>query len=317
MKSIVLLDGGVGQEIYRRAGKPAHPMWSVEVMINQPDLVREVHKDFIRAGASVITINSYTCTPTRLKRDGDPTPFASLQNQAATIAATARAELGSMAAGVQIAGCLPPLFASYTADKRSFATLKEEYKQIVAVQDPLVDIFLIETISSIKEARAAVEAAQPSGKAIYLSFTLSDTEAHRLRSGETIGAAMQAMSGYPLGAVMINCSLPETIQEGLQTLKQWHKPFGAYANAFTSVAPLKPGGTVDQLSGRADMDQQQYAQHAMAWIRQGASLIGGCCEVSPSHIDYLRQQIQAAGYNLVSLNQLHPPVTCQIRSPKN
>jgi len=177
-----LLDGGVGQEIYLRAGKPAHPMWSVQVMMEQPDLVKVVHKDFIRAGASVVTINSYTCTPTRLSRDGAPSQFINLQKQAATLAAQARKELGPMATEVQIAGCLPPLVASYTTDERSFATLKQEYEQIVAVQEPLVDVFPIETISSSKEARAAIEAALPSGKSICLSFTLCDTHPHLLRS---------------------------------------------------------------------------------------------------------------------------------------
>ena len=108
MKNILLLDGGVGQEIYKRAGKPAHPMWSAQVMMDNPEIVKEVHQDFIQAGASIITINSYTCTPTRLKRDSQVELFEKLQKQAFDTASNARDELGLTADDVSIAGCLPP-----------------------------------------------------------------------------------------------------------------------------------------------------------------------------------------------------------------
>ncbi len=300
MKNIILLDGGIGQEIYRRAGKSAHPLWSVRVMMDQPDIVKEVHQDFIRAGARIITINSYTCTPTRLQRDGEIEWFEKLQLQASNIASEARDELGTMAEDVQIAGCLPPLAASYTSDERSFSELKQEYEQITAIQAPVVDLFLIETISNIKEAQAATEAALESGKTVCLSFTLSDKFPDQLRSGESIEEALNAISTYSLDALMFNCSYPETISEGLETLRHLDIPYGGYANGFTSVDPLKPGGTVDVLSARKDLDEKKYAAYAMNWIKNGASVVGGCCEVGPSYIDYLREQIDKAGYNIIS-----------------
>ncbi|MFO8001068.1 MAG: homocysteine S-methyltransferase family protein, partial [Marinilabilia sp.] len=174
MKNICLLDGGTGQEIYNRSRKSAHPLWSAKVMMESPDIVKEVHKDFIKAGARILTINSYTITPTRLRRDGDVEWFKKLQLQATEIALKARDELGSVAENVQIAACLPPLTGSYVPDERSFAEIKQEYEQIVSIQEPIVDLFLIETIASIKEAKAASEAALDSGKPVYLSFTLSD-----------------------------------------------------------------------------------------------------------------------------------------------
>jgi S-methylmethionine-dependent homocysteine/selenocysteine methylase len=306
MKNIVLLDGGVGQEIYRRAGEPAHPLWSAKVMMRQPDIVKEVHQDFIRAGAGVLTANSYTCTPTRLKRDGEESWFEKLQLQALSLASDARAELGSAAENVQIAGCLPPLFGSYTSDERSFSELKQEYEQIVDIQMPHVDLFLIETISNIKEAKAATEASLRSDKPVCLSFTLSDTHPDRLRSGETIEEALASVAHYPLHALLFNCSFPETIHAGLQALKHWDKPYGGYANGFTSVEPLKPGGTVDLLSARKDLDEEKYAYHVMGWIQNGASVVGGCCEVGPSYIRYLREQLQQAGYSTGSFTRARP-----------
>ena len=165
MKNIILLDGGVGQEIYKRAGKPASPMWSAKVMMDNPEVVKEVHQDFIKAGASIITTNSYTCTPTRLARDSQVQLFEKLQLQALHTASSARDELGLTADDVSIAGCLPPLIGSYTVDERGFSELKSEYEQIVAIQAPVVDLFLIETISNIKEAKAAVDVSRPDGQA--------------------------------------------------------------------------------------------------------------------------------------------------------
>lgn len=300
MKEVVLIDGGIGQEIYRRAGKPAHPLWSTKVMMDQPEIVKEVHKDFIKAGSCIITINSYTCTPARLERDGEKSWFEKLQKSAITIALEARKELGSSAEKVQIAGCLPPLTGSYTTDSRSFSQLKSEYQQIVDVQAPHVDILLIETISNIKEATAATEAAMESGKPTLLSFTLSDKNPSELRSGESIEEALSATSTYDLKGVLFNCSFPETISTALKSLKPFAKPIGGYANGFTAVEPLKPGGTVDSLAIRKDLDAKTYASHVMNWIKNGATIIGGCCEVSPSYISYLHQELKANGYQAVS-----------------
>ena len=303
MKNIVLLDGGVGQEIYKRAGKPATPMWSAQVMMDNPEVVKAVHQDFIKAGASIITINSYTCTPTRLKRDGQVQLFEQLQRQALDIALSAREELGSIAENVSIAGCLPPLIGSYTLDERAFAELKSEYEQIVAIQAPVVDLFLIETISNIKEAAAAIEAALPARKPVWLSLTLSDTNPDQLRSGETIDEALHSLKEYPLEALLFNCSFPETIDHGLLSLQHLDMLFGGYANGFTSIDPLKPGGTADQLSARNDLDEKKYASHIMDWIKTGATVIGGCCEVGPSYIDYIFQQLQLENYSIVSLQK--------------
>jgi S-methylmethionine-dependent homocysteine/selenocysteine methylase len=300
MKNIVLLDGGLGQEIFKRAGKSAHPMWSAKVMMEQPAIVEEVHQDFIKAGARVITLNSYTCTPTRLQRDGKVEWFEKLQLQAAAIANRARDASGSIAADVRIAGCLPPLVGSYTTADRSFAEFKQEYEQIVAIQAPHVDLFLIETISNTKEARAATEAALESGKPVLLSFTLSDSAPDQLRSGQSIEEALKVISGYPLAALLFNCSFPETISEGLKVIDHLQIPYGGYANGFTSVEPLKPGGTVDALSARKDLNEQKYGAHAMHWIANGASIVGGCCEVGPSYIAYLRRLLEEAGYPIVS-----------------
>ena len=65
MTAVTLTDGGMGQELLRRSKTPPTPLWSARVLIDEPALVRDLHADFIRAGARVITINSYAATPER------------------------------------------------------------------------------------------------------------------------------------------------------------------------------------------------------------------------------------------------------------
>ncbi len=299
MREITLLDGGLGQEIYRRSGKPAHPLWSVMVMKEQPEVVAEVHRDFIEAGARVITTNNYASTPSRLQRDGKLEWFEPLQRQATEAALKAREESGKK--GIQIACCLPPLIGSYSLDPRTPSEIKKEYKEIVDIQASEVDFFIIETISNIKEAKAACEVAQESGKPYALSLTLADDSPIRLRSGESVEETKEALSAYDLSALMFNCSFPEIIGEGLKILKGMKIPFGAYANGFTTVDPLKPGGTVDSLSVRKDLDEEAYSRQVLSWVEGGASIVGGCCEVGPSYIAHLHKQLEAEGYLLKGL----------------
>ncbi|MDZ7847670.1 MAG: homocysteine S-methyltransferase family protein [Owenweeksia sp.] len=264
-------------------------------------MVKEVHQDFIKAGARIITINSYTATPSRLARDGQPEWFEKLQQRALDIAREARENMGASGEAVQIAGCLPPLSGSYTAEQRSVEELKEEYDRIVALQSPKVDLFIAETISSIREAQAVVAAALESGKPVLLSFTLSDKSRGQLRSGEKIEDAVQQMADSGIAGLMFNCSYPETIAEGISSISSLELPIGGYANAFNSVDPLKTGGTVDQLEAREDLDEEVYTSHAMKWVSQGASLVGGCCEVGPSYIRHLHQRLLDAGYKVTNL----------------
>lgn len=298
MRKIQLLDGGLGQEIFRRSGKPAHPLWSAKVMMDEPEIVKEVHKDFLRAGARILTINTYTCTPTRLARDGKLEWFERLQKQACRIARQAVDESQVPAEEVSIAGCLPPLIGSYARDERSFQALKSEYQQIASVQAPWVDVMLIETISHSKEAFAAIEAVLENEKKAILSFTISDETPEKLRSGETLEGALAAVTGYTLEAVLLNCSFPETISQGLDILRKSPFPFGGYANGFTSVNDLQPGETVAKLSARTDLDEEAHTALVMEWIDKGASFVGGCCEISPAHIRHLRNYLLKEGYGV-------------------
>ena len=294
---ITLLDGGMGQELLKRSSKDITPLWSTQVMIDEPDIVRDVHIDYIFAGARVITLNAYTMTPERLARDGQIEDFEKLQVAAINAAISAREAAGIPE--VKIAGCLPPLVASYHAEVTpKYEAMLKSYSKIVAIQAPHVDVFLCETMSSIAEAKAALVAAKESGLPVWVSLTIEDNDQGLLRSGEALSDAVSMLDEFDADAKLLNCSKPEAILASWSKMKSDQGLTGAYGNGFTSVDSLKPGGTVKSMQSRTDLGPAAYAEFAMEWVTNGAGLIGGCCEVGPAHIVELSKRLIENGYSV-------------------
>ena len=295
MSIVTLLDGGMGQELLRRSSRKVTPMWSADIMLNEPMLVRDLHREFIESGARVITLNTYTATPQRLKRENELAQLTNLHQQAMSAAQEA-IELAQRN-DVLIAGCLPPLVASYRPDvSLSFEDSLATYRRIVELQSPASDLFICETMSSITEARAACTAAVESGKPVWVSLTVSDEYPKQLRSGESLKDALLILDSFDTQATLLNCSQPEAISACWSLLHTNQRKIGAYANGFISVDSLYPGDTVEELEMRQDMSPQQYAEHAMGWAKNGASIIGGCCEIGPAHIKALYSRLCSEGF---------------------
>lgn len=295
MSAVVLTDGGMGQELVRRSGAKPTPLWSARVLIDLPDLVRDLHAEFIRAGARVITINTYAATPERLEREGVGEMFAPLQKSSIDLARQARDAAGDCA----IAGCLPPLFGSYAPRLTiSFAETLAIYRRVVAEQAHHVDLFLCETMASAEEALAAATAATETGKPVWVSWTLADGANARLRSGETLREAAAAIAHLPVAARLVNCSRPETVDAAVSDLLALGGAVGAYANGFTAVEALKHGGTVEVLDARRDLGPESYADFASRWVGRGLGIVGGCCEVGPRHIAVLKDRLIASGHTI-------------------
>ncbi|MFT6896163.1 MAG: S-methylmethionine-dependent homocysteine/selenocysteine methylase [Paraglaciecola sp.] len=295
MNIITLLDGGMGQEMLRRSSRAITPLWSADIMLHEPMIVRDLHRDFIESGARVITLNTYTATPERLARENE---LASLEglHQSAMNAALDAIDL-AQCNDVAIAGCLPPLVASYRPDvSLSFEASLASYRRLVELQSPASNVFLCETMSSITEATAACTAGLESGKPVWVALSISDTQPGQLRSGEWLTDALKAVESLGPDAILLNCSLPEVINASWPQLINTKQKIGAYANGFKSVAALHPGGTVEQLEARTNLNPQQYAEHAMGWAKNGASIIGGCCEIGPAHIKVLHERLCNEGF---------------------
>ncbi len=301
MRQIILKDGGTGQELMARSSSEPHPLWSAKVLLDEPDIVRDVHREFVEAGARVLTLNSYAATPERLEREGSIDWFEPLQRAAIDLAQEAREQAHcDWALDVKIAGCLPPLHTSYHPEMApEYEECVERYAAIAAIQAPHVDLILCETMASIKEGLAAGYAAKEFGKPVWIAFTLSDKTAGILRSGEPLGDALEAVAEIEPDAVLLNCSQPETVGAAMPLLTTSGHAFeiGAYANAFSSIEALELGGTVSSLGARRDLGPRRYADHALGWVDAGCSIVGGCCEIGPRHLAALHQTLLEAGYD--------------------
>ena len=283
---ITLIDGGMGQELVRRTKLELSPLWSAHVMMHEPEIVEEVHRMYAAAGAQYITLNSYSATPERLARDASEDLFEPLQAKAIEIAKKVSDE-----SNVKIAGCLPPLYGSYHPENTpDHAFYLATYRRVVACQDRDADLFLCETMSSIKEATAASTAAKESDKTVWCALSVMEKDGTRLRSGEPLTEAADAVKETGADAILLNCSPPEAISTGMKIIAKTGLPFGAYANGFTKADDLKLGGTVDALEARTDLDPEAYADFCAQWINEGATIIGGCCEVGPAHIAELNRR---------------------------
>jgi len=291
---IILLDGGMGRELRFRGIDILDTIWAANALLVAPDVVRQIHTDFITAGADIITTNTYGIVRSALARENLEDRFVELNLFACELAQQARNDSGR---SVLIAGSLPPLKGSYRPDLvgelDEILPLYEEQAELLA---PYVDLLLCETMSSAKEAAAAARAACHTGKPVWVAWTLHEDRSGRLRSGETIATAVATLEGLPVSGYLANCCAPESVTRAMPQLTKTGIAYaGGYANTFRPVpvdwkldGNKKTDGSLDL---RDDLGPENYARHALDWLKAGAAVVGGCCGTGPAHIQQLRKLI--------------------------
>ncbi len=297
MATITLLDGGMGQELVARSGDDPTPLWATRVMLDHPTLVREIHDDYFAAGATVATTNTYAIHHDRLEGFGLDHLFRELHEKAVQAAVHARNAHGSG----RIAGSMGPLVASYRTDvTQPLDVAVPKYAEIAAILGPHVDVILCETMASVLQAEGAARGAMAAGKPVWLSVTVDDADGTRLRSGEPLSDLRRVVDEVKPAAVLVNCSVPEAMAAAMAIVATFGIPFGAYANGFTHIDAefLKDQPTVKELTHRHDLSPAKYVDFAMSWVAQGATIVGGCCEVGPAHIRALADALRAAGHQI-------------------
>ena len=291
MTDIVLLDGGMGQELVARSGDAPTPLWATQVMVDHPGIVADIHRDYLAAGATVATTNSYALHHDRFAGTAQ-------EGQMAKLVACSLAEAATGTGGQgRIAGAIGPLSASYRPDLHpEHAVSVEFYAEIAELLQSGVDLILCETVASVAHARAVLEGARRAGKPVWLSVTVDDADGRLLRSREKVSD----LSELEADAWLANCSVPEVMAAALAELAKFGKPFGAYANGFTHIADgfLEAKPTVDSLSARHDLGPETYADYVMQWVDMGATIVGGCCEIGPAHIAEIAKRLTAAGHKI-------------------
>jgi enediyne biosynthesis protein CalE2 len=279
---IVLLDGALGTELARRGIPTPLPLWSAEAVLSAPDVVRQIHEEYIQAGADIITANTFRGTPRTMRKAGRGADAQRALERAVALAREARHRVGGSRA-VIVAGAIAPLEDCYRPDLAppSEAAEREHAELAVMLARAGADAILIETMNTIGEACAAVHAAKPTGLAILVSFICRNEQ--ELLSGEPLAEAVRAVEAWNPDAVLVNCTPPDVVRGCLDTLAVATRlPRGAYANAG---APDMDGG-----GWRFDpeWEPERFARAASEWVRRGAQIVGGCCGTTPDHIRAIR-----------------------------
>ena len=291
-RKITLIDGGMGQELIHRSKVKPDYLWSARVLLDHYGLVVDLHKDFINSGAEAITLNSYTITPDRLKKFNLENSFKPLQESAIKAAKEAINSF-SKSAGILLLGSLPPLVMSYKTELgKNKKEAKDIYKRIVEIQQQHVDIFVCETVSSIEEAEVVTEVALGSEKKVWLSFCVKEEDGTKLRSGESLEDALNQFENTDINSFLVNCSPPEAIHQSIGVMKKSKKPFGGLPNGFKSVNLLNDENDVSVLKKRDEFNLDKFVRDILRFIENNASIIGGCCEVSPKYIKSLKNKIK-------------------------
>ncbi len=275
----LVLDGATGTELERRGVPSALPLWSTLALIEAPEVLTSVHETYARAGAEVITANTFRTQARVLARD----PRTEGRSGELTGLAVECARRGIDAADRRcwIAGSAPPLEDCYLPERVPEApALEVEHREHAEhLAEAGVDLILIETMNSIAEACAACEAAKRTRLPFWVSF-ICDAQA-RLLSGEDLSAALDRVARFEPELVSINCLPPSAVPKALEVFARSAIPFGVYANLG---APYEnsPDQRVE------DHDPASFVSVAEQWVEAGARMIGGCCGTTPEHIRALR-----------------------------
>ena len=284
-KDVIIMDGGTGTEILRRGHQTTLPLWSAEVLLTNPQIIKKIHYDYIKAGAEIIITNTFRTQKRTFAKAGKDQHAKAATILASKIVQDAIKESG-VPHVVYIAGSIAPLEDCYTPDiVPSDADLqKEHYEHARNLKEGGVDFLLVETMNTIKEAVFALRAAQRVGLPIAISFCCNDRL--ELLSGESLEEMVKKITPFDPLFLSINCT---SIKATTKIIKKLRKltpiPLGVYANGDGCPDPIQGWKFIGNIT------KEQYLKHARLWIKEGVQIIGGCCGTDPSYISLLSQSL--------------------------
>ena len=284
-----ILDGGMGQELLARGMKSNSTLWSANAILdeNYHQLVLDTHIDFIKAGAEIIVTTTFATRQKRLKENNLSDKFEYLNQKAGEIAQEAKKKFPK----TYVAGGIPPQNLTYEVDDRDEAEIIENFNNQAKALDPYIDFFYFDVWCSIKEVKCGIEAIKQFKKPYLVGLHIS--EGTTLPSGESIKEIKDIIDENALG-VILACVSPENFEKNLYELKSLNIPFGFKLNGFvttklkesyTSIFIGNKSNPNEILGKREDLTPTRIKEIAKEFKDAGATIIGGCCETSPSHIE--------------------------------
>ena len=278
----LLLDGATGTELTRRGVDTGLPLWSANALLTEEGarVLRQIHSDYLAAGAEIITANTFRTHMRRLVSSGNGQRALELTRRAVDIARAAVAEAPNEKIRF-VAGSISTLEDCYSPelvppDDECRAEHSERVHHLVECG---VDLLLLETFNTIREAVIAAKLATISGMPVIVSFV--PDRVGRILSGESLTEAAEQLLPLGVAALGVNCGPTPYLTAPLEELRAVcgpNFPLIAYGNIGY------PDDEVGWVNTDAE-DPTAYCQHAANWP---AKIIGGCCGTTPAHIAELK-----------------------------
>lgn len=277
---LTLLDGPMGTELNRRGVATPLPLWSAGAIESAPDIVSQIHRDYAVAGATIHTANTF-----RTKRRDCGANWHGYTRAAIELARNALPQ------DHRVFGSISPLEDCYEPWNWPGEKSLDEHREMAEELATLgCDGLLCETFANPDEAISAVSAAKSTGLETWLALTAGP--AADLMTPEILVSTARRAVELGVSTILINCVPATQVSRFLMPLVQAisETRIGVYANA----------GAVSELIGWYDEGDargaREYAKLAQAWVRQGASIIGGCCGTGPEHIAACHAAFQELGW---------------------
>jgi len=281
---MLILDGATGTELDRRGIDVTLPLWSARAIIEAPDVLEDVHRSYLQAGAEVVVTNTFRTHARTLDRAGQAGRAGELTRQAVALAIRARDETRPDAL---VFGSVSPLEDCYRPDLAPSADdcRAEHALMIRDLLEAGVDHVLIETMCSAREATAAVQVARELAPGRWsVSFCLDvEGDAGRMMDGTILRTLLPELHGARF--IGVNCVPADRLLGHLMSFRD-DVPPGADLAAYGNV------GRPDPVNGWVNtdaVDPDRYAEYALEWSRAGVELIGGCCGTTPETIRSIRE----------------------------
>ncbi|MGA3288014.1 MAG: homocysteine S-methyltransferase family protein, partial [Bacteroidota bacterium] len=278
---IIVFDGGTGTYLYEK-GIYINRCFE-ELNLTNPELVIELHRDYVNAGADVIETNTFGANKFALAPHGLESKVYEINYKGAKLAKSVAKD------SALVAGSVGPLRVQIEPlGKLSFEEARDAFaEQIKGLLDGGVDLIVFETFSLIEELIQGVRAVRELHADIPILAQVTINSEGNLLSGESLQRFVEGLSPYHVDAIGLNCSEgPRLMLEALERLRELTTlPLSVQPNA----------GLPQNIGGRnLYMTSPEYmAEYAKRFIQTGASIVGGCCGTNPTHIKAIRRAVQA------------------------
>lgn len=285
----VLLDGAMGTELERRGARMDAPLWSAHALVEAPAVVREIHADYLRAGAQVITTDTFRTHARNLAAGGLQDRAAELTGLAVRLAREAReavAQTRPEVAQARIAGSISPLEDCFRpADSPGSRAGPEHRAMAEALTAAGCDLLLVETMGRVDEAVAAVTAAQGLGPPIWLAVVCRADG--RLLAGEGLDALVAGLRGLAVQALLVNCTELGHLGAAIPALVEAAAGTDLVLGTYPHTGRQAAAGFVTHA-----VEADAFAAEVAGWTRRAPlAIVGSCCGSTPAWTAALAREL--------------------------